>query len=104
MARDYPSGLVGSDIPLIARIFAIVDVFDALSSRRPYKEAWSLDRALQIMKSEKGSHFDPELIEIFLDIIGPLYERFGGREDISREELEKIIHKYFVDSMEGPED
>ncbi|MDY0233101.1 MAG: response regulator [Sulfurimonas sp.] len=63
----YPSGLSGKDIHLYARIIAIADVFDALSSKRCYKEAMELDKVLDIMKKDSGTHFDPLLITLFLN-------------------------------------
>jgi len=62
----YPGGLSGEAIPLYGRICAVVDVFDALTSRRPYKEPFSLDKALEIMRQGRGSHFDPGLLDLFL--------------------------------------
>ena len=62
----YPRGLKGTEIPLFGRIVAIADVFDALASRRPYKAGWSLDDTCQKLRDDAGSHFDPELVEIFL--------------------------------------
>ncbi len=59
----YPSNLKGQDIPLSARIVAVADVFDALTSKRPYKNAWSIDLALIEMRQESGKHFDPVIIE-----------------------------------------
>jgi response regulator RpfG family c-di-GMP phosphodiesterase len=61
----YPRKLVGSQIPLAARVVAIADVFDALCSARPYKEAYSEDRALQIVRDGAGSHFDPDVYAAF---------------------------------------
>ena len=58
----YPAGLQGQAIPLSARIVAAADVFDALTSKRPYKEAWSVDAALNFMRDNAGKHFDPEII------------------------------------------
>ena len=63
----YPRGLKGKQIPPSARIFAIVDVYDALTSDRPYRKAWSEADALKLIKEESGSHFDPEVVEIFLE-------------------------------------
>ncbi|MBU1248375.1 MAG: HD domain-containing protein, partial [Proteobacteria bacterium] len=63
----YPAGLAGEDIPLFGRICAIADVFDALTSARPYKKAFSNDEALAIMREGRGTHFQPELLDIFLD-------------------------------------
>ena len=62
----YPLGLKGNEIPLSARIMAIADVFDALISKRCYKEAISVDDAFEIIKSESGTHFDPQLVSVFL--------------------------------------
>jgi response regulator RpfG family c-di-GMP phosphodiesterase len=62
----YPYGLEGKQIPLAARIFAVADVYDALSSDRPYRAAWPRDRVLEHIKAGSGSHFDPEVVEIFL--------------------------------------
>ncbi|KMO37541.1 transcriptional regulator [Methylobacterium variabile] len=62
----YPNGLSGSDIPLSGRIVAVADVFDALTSDRPYKRAWSLEAAHAFLLREAGAHFDPAVIEAFL--------------------------------------
>jgi HD-GYP domain-containing protein (c-di-GMP phosphodiesterase class II) len=62
----YPHGLTGDAIPLSGRICAIADVFDALVSERPYKPAYSIDTALKVLKEGRGSHFDPKLIDTFL--------------------------------------
>jgi putative two-component system response regulator len=61
----YPRGLVGNDIPLFGRIVAVADVFDALTSGRPYKKAWSIEKATQLMKESAGKHFDPACIDAF---------------------------------------
>ncbi|HAA57557.1 MAG TPA: two-component system response regulator [Myxococcales bacterium] len=63
----YPNGLSGQKIPLWGRICALADVFDALTSERPYKKAFSLEKARSIMQEGKGSHFDPQLLDIFMD-------------------------------------
>lgn len=60
----YPNGLSGSDIPLEARIVALADVFDALTSKRPYKEAWSVAAAMENIQAQSGLHFDPDLVPI----------------------------------------
>ena len=62
----YPRGLAGDKIPLTGRIVAIADVFDALTSERPYKEAWPVARAVDYLRSNAGSHFDPTLVELFI--------------------------------------
>jgi putative two-component system response regulator len=61
----YPDGLAGDEIPLYARIVAVADVFDALTSARPYKKAWSLEDATQFLKQQTGSHFDPQCVDAF---------------------------------------
>ncbi len=61
----YPSGLAREAIPLAARVVAVADVFDALTSERPYKNAWSIQDALNYLAAEKGKHFDPDCIEAF---------------------------------------
>lgn len=63
----YPNGLKGTNIPLYGRIVAIVDVFDALTMERPYKKAWSIESAIELISSESGKHFDPTLAELFID-------------------------------------
>jgi len=62
----YPRGLRGKEIPLAARIFAIIDVYDALTSTRPYRQAWSKKDALKYISDEKGKHFDPDIVDAFL--------------------------------------
>ncbi|MBN1007123.1 HD-GYP domain-containing protein [Amphritea pacifica] len=63
----YPQGLAGKQIPLAARIFAIVDVWDALSEHRVYKQPWPEDQVLLYIREQAGIHFDPEIVEVFLD-------------------------------------
>ena len=63
----YPNGLKGEEIPLSARIMAIADVYDALISKRCYKDAMPVDKAFEIIKEESGTHFDPKLVEVFLN-------------------------------------
>ncbi len=64
----YPNGLKGEKIPQSARIVAIADVFDALTMVRPYKKSWTVDSAYQLLQENSGTHFDPELVELFLAI------------------------------------
>lgn len=64
----YPFGISGQDIPLSARIVAIADVFDALTSVRPYKSAWSIESAMQYLLKESGRHFDPALVKVMLTL------------------------------------
>lgn len=62
----YPHGLVGADIPLFGRICAVADVFDALTSQRPYKQAFSIEEAVAVLRGGRGQHFDPEVLDAFL--------------------------------------
>ncbi len=68
----YPKGLKGTEIPLAGRIVAIADVFDALTSKRPYKEPFSVEKSFGIIKEDRGSHFDPEVVDSFLAIQGEI--------------------------------
>lgn len=80
----YPAGLKGHDIPLVGRIAAICDVFDALTFERVYKSALPVDIALDILKEERGEHFDPELLDLFLsniDEIVAIKEQFADTSD-----------------------
>ncbi len=77
--NGYPEGLKGEEIPLSARIVAIADVFDALTSERPYKKAFSPEESFDIIKAEAGKHFDPFIVETFIqskDEVVKIYERF----------------------------
>lgn len=67
--NGYPRGLKGEEIPLSARIFAVVDVFDALTSDRPYRKAWTKDKAIAYIHQESGKHFDPDVVKVFLEMI-----------------------------------
>lgn len=70
----YPGGLAGTDIPETARIVALADVFDALTMKRPYKEAWPLDRVLQTINEGANKHFDPYMVEAFNDCMPHILE------------------------------
>ncbi|MCL4145940.1 UNVERIFIED_CONTAM: hypothetical protein GTU68_012782 [Idotea baltica] len=61
----YPNQIAGEDIPLVGRIAAVADVFDALTAERPYKKAWSVDEALSLFEEQKGKHFDPTIVDMF---------------------------------------
>jgi HD-GYP domain-containing protein (c-di-GMP phosphodiesterase class II) len=62
----YPRGLKGTQIPLAARIFAVVDVWDALTSDRPYRPAWTKEKAREHILSSSGTHFDPQVVDVFM--------------------------------------
>ena len=80
----YPSGLKGEDIPLVARIMSIVDVYDALTSRRPYKEPYSHEKAMTMIAESSGSQFDPSLVAEFLDISNVIKECLDTKEEMIR--------------------
>ena len=78
----YPNGLHGEDIPIVARIVAIADVFDALVSERPYKQAWTVDKAIAYLETQKNKHFDPRCIEAFLssvDKVREIHQEYADR-------------------------
>ena len=80
--RGYPTGLVGDDIPLSARIMAVADVFDALVSRRSYKAPFPFEKAMSIIREESGTHFDPVVAEAFLnaeDEVRRIEEEFSAQ-------------------------
>jgi putative two-component system response regulator len=84
--RGYPSGLAGSDIPLWGRICAVADVFDAVTSERPYKPAFPNSEALDILRDGKGKHFDPRVVEVFFECLEEIlaiqkkYKDEGGKD------------------------
>ena len=79
--QGYPDRLVGTEIPMAARIVAVADVFDALLSERPYKKAWGLDQALDYLNSERGKHFDPQCVDAFLARLDKVERIMGELKD-----------------------
>lgn len=79
----YPDGLKGEDIPLPARIVSIVDVFDALTNKRPYKDAWSFEKTISVMESLTGK-FDPEILPVFIQMQKDKHERLVQKKKQSR--------------------
>jgi putative nucleotidyltransferase with HDIG domain len=71
----YPSGLKGEKIPLAARIFTIIDVWDALRSDRPYRKAWSVKKTIAYIENQAGTSFDPDLVKRFVEVIPSILER-----------------------------
>ena len=65
----YPCGLKGEDIPRMARLFAVIDVYDALTSDRPYREAWPADKVIAYLREQAGTHFDPSAVAVFLEML-----------------------------------
>lgn len=93
----YPRQLSGEQIPLSARIFAIADVFDALSSKRPYKEAMPFDQVLRILREGAGRHFDPTLMHLFEAMVEEIRDQLqAGTESHARLLLQGIIRKHFA--------
>ncbi|MFY8060688.1 MAG: HD-GYP domain-containing protein, partial [Arenimonas sp.] len=88
----YPQGLSGDAIPVSARLMAIADVYDALISRRVYKEPYPHDRAIAILKEGRGSHFDPDVLDAFLDIesevLGIALKYADSEEDIAHKKTQ----------------
>lgn len=83
--KGYPYGLSGEDIPIYGRITAIADVFDALTSSRPYKEPWSFEKAFSLIEEEKGQHFDPVIVDIFvqnIEKVRDIFNKFNATEDV----------------------
>lgn len=86
----YPRRLKGNDIHLFARITALADVFDALGSQRVYKDAWPLDKTLLHIKEQSGKHFDPVLVELFLDSMDEILAIRDEYEDEILENIQKV--------------
>lgn len=92
----YPRGLSGERIPLAARIFAVADVFDALTSKRPYKEALGFEEAMAIVDEESGSHFDPSVVSAFRGIAEDVFSRLSrAGEDETRRLLDERVRLHF---------
>ncbi len=88
----YPAGLKGKEIPLISRILAIADAFDAVTSFRPYRTSLSLEEALQEIRRQAGAQFDPDMAEVFMQIVsGGL--RTTPSEEVNREETEDVLDR-----------
>jgi HD-GYP domain-containing protein (c-di-GMP phosphodiesterase class II) len=103
----YPNGIRGKEIPTVARIFTVVDVFDALTSERPYKEALPLEAAKAIIRAGAGTHFDPAFAEAFLSHADRLFHEVGNvPHDRLVAQLQSVIHQQFelTDSGGTPED
>lgn len=80
----YPQGLAGTAIPMAGRIAAVADVFDALTSSRPYKQAWPIDQAVAFIESNAGTHFDPKVVAAFLNHLPEIlaiHQRFQDQEE-----------------------
>jgi HD-GYP domain-containing protein (c-di-GMP phosphodiesterase class II) len=78
----YPKGLLANEIPIVGRITALADVFDALGSERCYKRAWEIDEILELIKQERAKHFDPQLVDLFLENLDKFLEIRDMHKDI----------------------
>jgi len=94
--QGYMAGLKADSIPLPARIFTIADVFDALTSKRPYKEALSFQDAVSIMRKERGKHFDPTLLDEFINLSFAIHQKLTTMSASKlKKELSILTRKYF---------
>ena len=92
----YPRQLAGNDIALSARIFAVADVFDALCSKRPYKEPMGFDAAMAILEKDTGSHFDPAVMAVFRPMARDIFDRLAGCSEIDTKKLlEDRVRQHF---------
>ena len=89
--RGYPRGLKGTDIPISGRIVAIADTFDALTSKRPYKDPYPPELALAILKRERGEHFDPDVLDIFINFFDRILEIRGKIDTFSGDSFQEFI-------------
>ncbi len=87
----YPRGLAGEDIPIVGRISAIADVFDALTSKRPYKEPFSIEKSFSIIREGHGNHFDPLVVDAFFDISDEILEIKARFSDEHIEGIEDFV-------------
>lgn len=92
----YPDGLRGTRIPLKARIFAVADVFDALTADRPYKAAMPLPEAMSLIKADSGRHFDPDVVAAFEQVVADWYARLArASEETLHGEVRAVLARYF---------
>jgi HD-GYP domain-containing protein (c-di-GMP phosphodiesterase class II) len=92
----YPRNIKGEEIPLAARIFAVADVFDALCSKRPYKDPMGFEEAMSILEKDTGSHFDPSVMEVFRPMADEIFNRLANRsESDARKLLEDLVRSHF---------
>lgn len=88
--KGYPHGLSGDDIPMAARIIGLVDTFDALTFKRPYKDPYPVEVALEIIRKERGLHFDPDVVDVFLENIDEILKiksEVGFAEDVAKSDF-----------------
>ena len=96
--RGYPNKIAGDQIPKIARIFTVVDVFDALTSKRPYKEPFSYEKAINMLSESSGTHFDPLILKSFIKISKKLYNKIISKSHKQlKDELDGLITDCFLE-------
>ena len=99
--NGYPEQTEGEAIPVTARIFEVVDVFDALTSKRPYKEPIEYGDSMSILEKGRGNHFDPVVLDHFKTISREIYDQFKQMNlQQLMDELQEIIKRYFEDKIE----
>jgi putative nucleotidyltransferase with HDIG domain len=102
--KGFLRGISGGEIPLHARIFAICDVFDALTSKRPYKEPFPFETSLQMIREMRGTHFDPGLVDAFSSIAEGLYAEINkADEGTLKRMLKQLIDRYFEAQVSVPD-
>ena len=92
----YPNQLAGEDIPLVGRICAVADVFDALSSKRCYKDPWPIENVLQELRALSGIQFDPRLIEMFDEVLPVILDIQQTHADIAAPQLNLLEASYLA--------
>jgi HD-GYP domain-containing protein (c-di-GMP phosphodiesterase class II) len=97
----YPRGLAGEAIPLAARIFALADVFDAVTSERPYHRPMDLEGTLALLGRGRGGHFDPVLLDRFLALAPELYRHYANLDEAPRREARALVARYFREPEEA---
>lgn len=98
----YPQGLVGEQIPVAARLMSVADVYDAISSRRPYKDALGHETAVEVIAAGRGSHFDPDVVDAFLDLKDTFARVSRVLEDLFPSLTDLTLHS--IDSLVTPEE
>ncbi len=102
--RGFLKGMQGEDIPLPARIFAVCDVFDALTSKRPYKEPFPFETSLKMIRDMRGTHFDPGLVDAFSGIVEGLYAEINKADEKTlKRMLTRLIDRYFEAHVSVPD-
>lgn len=98
----YDQAVSGMDIPVIARIFSIADVFDALTSKRPYKEPFGFEQTMAILEKGRGKDFDPELLDRFKSIARSLHDEYvAGADRVPQDDVSEIGKRYFTSDIAG---